>query len=58
MITFSTGIPDFNSLIFVKNIGYCQLESFKENGFVQLYMGAGIRFDVDSSFQWRYWRYQ
>lgn len=56
MISFNTGIPDFDSLILVDGIGPCQLRHFYENGDVLLYVGGNRTFRVDGGKRWRYAR--
>jgi hypothetical protein len=56
MITFNTGIPDFDSLIVVDGIGLCQLRRFYEDGDVLLYVGGNRMMRVGGSHRWRYSR--
>jgi len=53
-ITFSTGIPDFTSVITVDGLGLCQLRRFYENGDVLLYMGGNRMFRVAGTYKWHY----
>lgn len=53
-MNFSTGIPDFQSMIVVEGIGLCQLRHFYEDGDVLLYMGGNRMFRVSGGLHWRY----
>lgn len=55
-ISFSTGIPDFDSLILVDGIGPGQLRGFREDGTVDVYVGHGRTFRLPGSARWRYAR--
>lgn len=52
MITFETGIPDFDRLI-VTPYGLATVRRFYENGSVDIYIGGGRTFNVPASTSWR-----
>lgn len=53
-MTFNQGIPDFDSVIIVEQIGPCQLKHFYENGDVLIYMGSNRTFKISGAHHWRY----
>ena len=57
MITFNTGIPDFDSLIQVEGYGIGQLRTFYENGDVLVYCGKNRNFRLPGETRWRYHRF-
>lgn len=54
MISFNTGIPDFDSLIFVDGYGLAQLRHFYEDGDVLIYIGGNRSMRISGKTQWRY----
>jgi hypothetical protein len=56
MISFNTGIPDFDSLIRVEGIGPATLRRFYENGDVLVYVGGNRQFRISGQTRWRYVR--
>lgn len=57
MITFSTGVPDMKSPIFVEGYGLATLVRFLENGGVDIYIGNGRTLRVPDDTKWRYAAY-
>ena len=56
-IAFDMGIPDFDSLIIVTDIGPCQLALHYESGEVLLRMVGNRMFRVSGKHTWRYANY-